>query len=377
MLLRRRASRAIPRFWGAPGWLPPYVAARLIASLVAIALVSWHGVSHGDALMLLYGPLSTAALGWLPRLRRTRWVWALDFAAGLGLIVLSGNWRSPYYLLWLTSLVLPAAALPPLGALWLAVGACLAFLAVAIGGGPSPGHLQPVSSEVLAIHVVLPFMLVASVAYAADALRRLSRERSRRERLAIEAERRRIAWDLHDSAKQRLHAAHLLVSSLRGRVEPPLDTAVERAAVELESAASEMDTSVAELRSPLEGRRLDVALGERAEQLAAGSPARISVRGAAPPLPPLVAAHAYRIGCEALTNALRHADAGTIDVAIERVNGGMRLEVTDDGRGVPSEPRAGASGLQAMESRALTLGGRLSGDRAPMARVRVFCSRCR
>ncbi|HET8672630.1 MAG TPA: hypothetical protein VFL87_03280, partial [Thermoleophilaceae bacterium] len=41
-------------------------------------------------------------------------------------------------------------------------------------------------------------------------------------------------------------------------------------------------------------------------------------------------------------------------------NGGMRLEVTDDGRGLPSEPRPGASGLQAMQSRALTLGGRLS-----------------
>ena len=65
--------------------------------------------------------------------------------------------------------------------------------------------------------------------------------RCERERLAIEAERRRIAWELHDSAKQRLHAAHLLVSSLEDRVGNGLTMTVQRAAVELESAAADMD----------------------------------------------------------------------------------------------------------------------------------------
>ena len=84
------------------------------------------------------------------------------------------------------------------------------------GAGPRPGHLQVTSTETLAIHLSLPTLLVGGLAYVCDTLRRLSEERSQRERLAIEAERRRIAWELHDSAKQRLHAAHLLVSSLSG-----------------------------------------------------------------------------------------------------------------------------------------------------------------
>ena len=104
------------------------------------------------------------------------------------------------------------------------------------------------------------------------------------ERLAIEAERKRIAWELHDSAKQRLHAAHLLVTSLHGRVPAPLDKTVSRAAVELESAASDMDTSLAELRSPLEGRRLDEALRIRADELAPSGEPRIVVTGRAPDL---------------------------------------------------------------------------------------------
>jgi signal transduction histidine kinase len=76
-------------------------------------------------------------------------------------------------------------------------------------------------------------------------------------------------------------------------------------------------------------------------------------------LPPLVAAHVYRIGAEAITNALRHADASTIDVTVEAFDGRFRLHVLDDGRGLPDERRPGASGLFAMESRAATIGGSL------------------
>jgi signal transduction histidine kinase len=202
-------------------------------------------------------------------------------------------------------------------------------------------------------------LLVPALAYASDALRRLDRERAARERLAIEAERQRIAWELHDSAKQRLHAAHLLVSSLNGRVPSEVSRTVDRASIELESAAAEMDTSLAELRSPLDGRPLEQALRARADELAPEGWPRITVHGSAPPLSPLVGAHVYRIGAEAITNALRHADARRIDVAIDVAGGRLRMRVRDDGRGLPRERRPGASGLFGMESRAATIGGRV------------------
>ncbi len=210
-------------------------------------------------------------------------------------------------------------------------------------------------------------LLVASLAYAAEALRRLSDERATRERLAIESERRRIAWELHDSAKQRLHAAHLLVCSLQGRVPDNLEPTVGRAAIELESAASDMDTSLAELRSPLEGRPLEEALLARTLELApADRGPAIRVHGKAPRLEPLVAAHVYRIGCEAITNALRHAEANRIDVELSTRSDWLRLTIRDDGRGLPAEVRPGASGLLAMHNRAATIGARLellgSGD---------------
>ena len=341
-------------------WLLLLVAGRLAATAIGAALVAWAGFRELDSLLLLYGPLSAFALVVLPGLRRAPVTWAADYALTLFFVVLSEDWRSPFYLLWLSSLALPATGLPIRRALWLATGSAVAYFAVAVIGGPVPGRLQLVSTETLAIHVSLPFMLVVSLAYAAEALRRLTAERSARERLAIEAERKRIAFELHDSAKQRLHAAHLLVTSLAGRVPDPLEQTVARAAIELESAASDMDTSLAELRSPLEGRRLDAALRARADELAHADGPRITVDGDAPDLPPLVGAHAYRITGEALSNALRHADATAIDVTFKRSPGTLLVCVRDDGRGLPEQARPGATGLIAMENRAATIGARLT-----------------
>jgi signal transduction histidine kinase len=337
-----------------------YGVVRLGATAIGAVLVGWAGLDGLDALLLLYGALSTAALLAMPSLRRHPATWATDIALTLLFVLQSGDWRSPFYLLWLTSLALPAIALPMRRAGWFAGGASLSYLLIAILGGPVPGQLQLVSTETLAIHVALPFMLVAALAYAAEALRRLVAEQSERERLAIEAERKRIAWELHDSAKQRLHAAHLLVTSLHGRVPAALERTVSRAAVELESAASDMDTSLAELRSPLEGRRLDEALRARALELAPADGPRIDISGEAPDLPSLIGAHAFRIAGEALTNALRHADATHIQIAFARSNGTLRLAVRDDGRGLPAHRRTGSSGLLAMENRAATIGARLA-----------------
>ena len=70
--------------------------------------------------------------------------------------------------------------------------------------------------ETIATHLMVPVVVVLALAYAAEILERLRGERLRSERLAVESERQRIAWELHDSAKQRVHAAHLVLSALRG-----------------------------------------------------------------------------------------------------------------------------------------------------------------
>jgi signal transduction histidine kinase len=343
-------------------WLGLLVMSRLGATAVAVGLLGFSGAGVLDVLAVAYGVCGAALLARSRRLRHAPAAWAADSLLVLGAILQSGDWRSPFYLLWLTTLALPATALPRRYAPWLAVGSALGFLLVAVAGGPAPGQLQLVSTETLAIHLALPVGLVLALAHAADVVRRLGVERLERERLAIEAERRRIAWELHDSAKQRLHAAHLLVSSLVGVDLGPRTATVGRAVIELESAASDMDASLAELRSPLEGRPLHTAIDARAGELSADGGPAISVHGTAPPLPPLIGAHLYRIACEALTNALRHADARTIEIRICTRASAMSLRIADDGRGLGAEERRRGSGLLSMESRAATIGADLRID---------------
>ena len=180
--------------------------------------------------------------------------------------------------------------------------------------------------EIITTHLMVPLVIVLALAYASELLRRLGDERQRSERLAVQAERERIAWELHDSAKQRVHAAHLVLSSLDGRIDGGTQGIVDHALMELRAATADMDTSVAELRAPLDGRPVDLLLRERARELSVASQAAIQVHGGLPDLPPLVATHAYRIAAEALTNAVRHSGATRIDVELsaDRSHAGAR-----------------------------------------------------
>lgn len=339
-------------------WLVLLVATRVLATGVAVALLAIDPADPALFVLAGYGIASTAVLAASARVRRSPAAWVLDSAIVLGSVVASGDWRSPFYLLWLTTLALPAVQMPLRAVTWLALGAAGGYLALGFVGGPQPRGFGPLTYETLAIHLILPVAVIAGLGYANDVLRRLQAERDVRERLAIERERRRIAWELHDSAKQRLHAAHLLVSSAHGRSPVELEPLLQRAVIELESASAEMDTSLAELRSPLEGRPLHDALALRAAELTVDDGPAISVRGRASELSPLAAAHVYRIACEAITNALRHAAAETIAVELSPGADALVVRVIDDGRGLPEDRQPDASAV--MHGRAASIGASLT-----------------
>jgi signal transduction histidine kinase len=80
-----------------------------------------------------------------------------------------------------------------------------------------------------------------------------------------------------------------------------------------------------------------------------------------PDLTPAVEEAAFRIVAECLTNVARHADAGHCEVDLARENGHLRIAVSDDGRGIASDPGAG-HGLASMRRRAADLGGTVTVD---------------
>jgi signal transduction histidine kinase len=362
----RRDRRTPAALRGPPRWLALLTMTRVLGAMLAIALLFAHSVTHHDPLLALitltWTPLSLLLLH---RTQDARWapgVWALDALAALGLVLAGGDWRSPFYVFALTTLVLPATSLPWRRAVAWGVCFSAAYGVVALLTNQLPDDTltNTIRLETLATHLFVPVLITATLSYSSLLLERLHNARGQSERLALQAERQRIAWELHDSAKQRVHAAHLMLTALDGAIaDSPSRQLLDSAVGELRAATSDMETSVAELRTPLDGRPVDTLLRERAAELSQTGVARIDVTGHLPVLPPLVAAHAYRIAAEALTNAVRHAGGSTISVTLDGAPDAITLTIVDDGVGMPAEPRPGGHGLRSMHGRAETIGAQL------------------
>jgi signal transduction histidine kinase len=350
-----------PTRWG---WLSLLAMTRILGAVLAVGLLAVHHVSAHDpaliGLTIAWTALSLSVFARSEDWQRRPSAWTVDALAVIALVWLSDDWRSPFYVFALTTLVLPATSLPFRSALLWGCGFTLAYFGVALATELDAGTLRSsIRVETVATHLMVPIVVTLALGYAAELLKRLQSERERSERLAIQTERQRIAWELHDSAKQRVHAAHLVLSAAVGRAEDGVRGGIEHALTELGAAAADMDTSVAELRAPLDSRPVGDLLRRRAAELEAAAPATITVDGVLPQLPPLVAVHTYRIASEALTNAVRHSGAERIRVRLVDGDDGCAIVVADDGVGMPAHPRPGSHGLRTMRSRAESIGASL------------------
>lgn len=203
-------------------------------------------------------------------------------------------------------------------------------------------------------------MAVALAAAAGIAIDQ-ARLHARLEQMSMVADRDRIARDLHDRVIQRLFAIGL---SLEGLSRSGLDPDVTE---RLSTAVEDLDETIRQVRSSifeLEERRLS-GRSLRHEVLAVCSDAARTlgldpqVRFVGPvdsTADPSVADHAVAVAREALANVARHAEASAVTVTLAADAGEVRLEVVDDGLGIPADAEPG-SGLANMAARADALGG--------------------
>ena len=172
-------------------------------------------------------------------------------------------------------------------------------------------------------------------------------------------ERRRIERDLHDGAQQRLVSLQISLELLRRNLGEEIDPA---ARAELEAAAAEATAAIAEVRELARGLHpailTEAGLGPALEALARRSSVPVAVDAdLGGRLPPSIEATAYFVVSEALANVAKHAGASRASVDARALDGSLRLEIADDGRG-GADPAAG-SGLRGLEDRVLALGGTL------------------
>jgi signal transduction histidine kinase len=223
--------------------------------------------------------------------------------------------------------------------------------------------------------------LLADIAHqagvAAHAVRLTADLQRSRERLvnAREEERRRLRRDLHDGlgpalAAQTLKAgsAHALLDrdpAAAGRLLKELER-------DIEAAVGDIRRLVYALRPPaLDELGLAGALRDTAAAYSTnGLEVTLEAPMRLPSLPAATDVAVYRITQEALTNVVRHARAQRCAVSLV-LDGELRLEISDDGRGLPGDRRAGV-GLVSMRERAEELGGTCLIENAPTGGTRVI-----
>lgn len=185
-----------------------------------------------------------------------------------------------------------------------------------------------------------------------------------RERLvdAADAERRRIALDLHDSLQMQLVLLALEAQQL-ANAEGSEGAVAERATQlrkGIDTAASELRQIVhAVMPAALVERGLSAAVDDLADRMPIPTTLTVDQH----PLPPAVESTAYFVVAEALTNAVKHSKATGIAVDIRRGRGRLVVDIRDDGVG--GATTNGGAGLRSIADRVDVLDGRLSIDSPP------------
>jgi signal transduction histidine kinase len=190
---------------------------------------------------------------------------------------------------------------------------------------------------------------------------------------AVAEERRRIAREFHDSLEQDLAGLALRIDSAAGSIaDSDARGVMERQREILARLQDETRQYVWDLREParLQGSladRADVMLNDLRELTAASI--ELSSASPLPELPPETTHHLLRMLREAVNNAIHHADATRIAVALEADRGSLVATVTDDGKGFDagSADKAfpGHFGLRGLSERARRIDAEVTVDSRP------------
>lgn len=193
----------------------------------------------------------------------------------------------------------------------------------------------------------------------------LANTQRRLRELDVVSDRERIARDLHDHVIQRLFAVGL---SLQGTIPRARSADVQQRLAdvvdELQGVIQDIRTTIFDLHGGSSGstrlrQRLDEAIAAFSGE---GLRTRVHFVGPLSVVDATLADHAEAVVREAVSNAVRHAGARTLNVNV-RVEDALSIEVTDDGCGMPADVTA--SGLNNLRARAEETGGTLTVTAAP------------
>jgi signal transduction histidine kinase len=201
------------------------------------------------------------------------------------------------------------------------------------------------------------------------------------QRLAVVDEQDRISRELHDSIIQSIYAVTLSlddVPELVGEAPAGAGQRVDDAIDALHGVIRDIRNFIFGLRPLLldSGSLLD-GLRTLADELRRNTTTEIDIQGKEPEGISLeIVAELLAISREALSNVARHSGAAHTSLRVTAHDTDVRLEITDDGRGIDANPApaGGHHGLANMRTRAEALGGTFDVDSSPGAGTRIIVS---
>jgi two-component system, chemotaxis family, CheB/CheR fusion protein len=198
------------------------------------------------------------------------------------------------------------------------------------------------------------------------------RKRAEEQRLALEhettllTERNRMAQELHDTLAQGFTGIRMQLEMAQSSLQaapPEAEEGLQRVVRAREIAHNshqEARRSIRALRSPLlESATLPEALERLASEASDSIKVGFALEGTPFPLLALVENDLYRIGQEAVTNAVRHSGAQRIVITLTYFDDQAHLSIVDDGRGFDPQGGRAGFGITGMQERARRLGADL------------------
>lgn len=195
-----------------------------------------------------------------------------------------------------------------------------------------------------------------------------------------DAERRRMAADLHDGICQDLVAVTFVARGMQRQLQKDahplamqvgaIADAVAKAAADTREIARGLDPVVAEGDGLMEALRELAVVTEQRQQIRCrfDCPSQVSIAD------PVVSGQLFRIAQEAVRNAVGHSGATQIVVALTDAGQEICLAITDDGCGLPPNPDRGTGlGLRGMRYRAGQIHGQLTVRNREQGGTEVLC----
>ena len=293
---------------------------------------------------------------------------AMDVALITGGVAVGGELGTLCFLLYYPALGMFAVVFASfrISFVWVTMAAVLYSVVVLVAGDGIDMAAKEEKVLIARIAAMYGVVIVVTLISGFERIRRLEaveRVREQERERQLQMERLRISQVIHDTVAQ---SAYVLGLGIESAIEAE-DPANREQVARLQAMHALSRSTMWELRHPIDidlifrGRELGTVLEAHASTFTniTSIPTEVVCSGEEPPLSTVARGLLFAIAHNAMANALRHASAGKVTITLDFQDDALRMSISDDGIGLPSDYAERGRGFTNMEADAAQMGGTL------------------